>query len=174
MKLLREYIRESLMYHSTAPDNVSAIQLAGLQIGRESAHTAAGSWADDHYNTRPIYVSVERGKYTGQPLEVDTSGLTLVADLPTLVDSGANVEEEVLWWDEGAEPPALVPFLEMGEIQIFDLLNDPDVIQAAINTTGTAAVLEDIPPDRIRISEVREYIRALLTEAARQPEDFRR
>ena len=82
VKLLREYIRESLMYHSTAPDNVSAIQQAGLQTGRESVHTAAGSWADDHYNTRPIYVSVERGKYAGQSLEVDTSGLTLVADLP--------------------------------------------------------------------------------------------
>ena len=79
---LREYIRESLMYHSTAPDNVSAIQQAGLQTGRESVHTAAGSWADDHYNTRPIYVSVERGKYAGQPLEIDTSGLALVADLP--------------------------------------------------------------------------------------------
>jgi hypothetical protein len=38
----------------------------------------------------------------------------------------------------------------MGEIEIFDLLNEPDVIKAAIRTTGTAAVLDNIPPDKIR------------------------
>jgi hypothetical protein len=76
--------------------------------------------------------------------------LNLVADLPSLVDYGANVEEELLWWEEGEEPPELEPYLNMGEIEIFDLMNEPDVIKAAIRTTGTAAVLDDIPPDKIR------------------------
>jgi len=30
------------------------------------------------------------------------------------------------------------------------LLNDPEVIQAAINTTGTAVVLSDIPAENIK------------------------
>ena len=49
----------------------------------------------------------------------------------------------------GEEPEALEPYLDNGEIQIFDLLNDPEVIQAAINTTGTAVVLKDIPAENI-------------------------
>ena len=137
------------MYHSTSPENVEAILSQGLQAGRESAHTQAGAWADEHYGSRPIYLSVEQGKYEGVPLAVNTAGMPLLADLPTLVDNGANVEDEALWWNEGEEPPALEPYLDNGEIQIFDLLNDPEVIQAAINTTGTAVVLKDISPEQI-------------------------
>ena len=132
------------MYHSTSPENAEAILSQGLEVGRESSHTQAGAWADEHYGTRPIYLSTEKGKYEGVPLAVNTAGVTLVADLPTLVDYGANVEEEILWWNEGEEPEALEPYLENGELQIFDLLNDTEVIQAAITTTGTAAALENI------------------------------
>ena len=155
MKLLleqwREYIiQEGVMYHSTDPSNIESIRQTGLEMGRESTHTQAGSWADEYYGTRPVYLSTQEGKYEGATLAIDTSGFNLVADLPSLVDYGANVEEEALWWEEGEEPPELEPYLNMGEIEIFDLLNEPDVIKAAIRTTGTAAVLDDIPPDRIR------------------------
>jgi hypothetical protein len=145
----RKFLNERVMYHSTSPENVEAILSQGLEAGRESAHTQAGSWADEHYGTRPIYLSAEQGKYEGVPLAVNTAGVTLLADLPTLVDYGANVEEETLWWNPGEEPEGLEPYLEDGEIQIFDLLNDPEVIQAAISTTGTAAVLSDISADNI-------------------------
>jgi hypothetical protein len=142
MKLIienwREYIiQEGIMYHSTDPSNIESIR-------------QAGSWADEYYGTRPVYLSRQEGKYEGESLAIDTSGLNLVADLPSLVDYGANVEEELLWWEEGEEPPELEPYLNMGEIEIFDLMNEPDVIKAAIRTTGTAAVLDDIPPDKIR------------------------
>ena len=151
-KLLTEWrkvLNERIMYHSTSPENTEAILSQGLEVGRESSHTQAGAWADEHYGTRPIYLSTEKGKYEGVPLSVNTAKLTLVADLPTLVDHGANVEEEILWWNEGEEPEALEPYLDNGELQIFDLLNDSEVIQAAINTTGTAAALESIPPENI-------------------------
>ena len=146
----RKFLNERIMYHSTSPENAEAILSQGLKVGRESAHTQAGSWADEHYGTRPIYLSVEKGKYEGVPLAVNTAGMPLLADLPTLVDYGANVEEEILWWNEGEEPQELEPYLDNGEIQIFDLLNDPEVIQAAINTTGTAVVLKDIPAENIK------------------------
>ena len=145
----RKFLNERIMYHSTSPENAEAILSQGLKVGRESAHTQAGSWADEHYGTRPFYLSAEEGKYEGVPLTVNSGGMTLLADLPTLVDYGANVEEETLWWNPGEEPEDLEPYLEDGEIQIFDLLNDPEVIQAAINTTGTAAVLKDIPAENI-------------------------
>tara|TARA_Y100001973_G_C5201832_1_gene338392 strand:+ start:2290 stop:2781 length:492 start_codon:yes stop_codon:yes gene_type:complete len=145
----RKFLNERIMYHSTSPENVEVVLSQGLETGRESAHTQEGSWADEHYGTRPIYLSVEQGTYEGVPLTVNTAGMTLLADLPTLVDYGANVEEETLWWNPGEEPEPLEPYLEDGEIQIFDLINDPEVIQAAINTTGTAAVLSDIPADNI-------------------------
>lgn len=145
----RKFLNERVMYHSTSPENVEAILSQGLEAGRESAHTQAGAWADEHYGTRPIYLSAEQGKYEGVPLTVNTAGMTLRADLPTLVDYGANVEEEILWWNEGEEPEALEPYLDNGELQIYDLLNDPEVIRAAINTTGTAVVLDDIPAENI-------------------------
>ena len=155
MKLIfenwRKYVKqEGVMYHSTDPSNIENIRQTGLETGRESAHTQAGSWADEHYGTRPIYLSRQEDKYEGASLVIDISDLNLVADLPSLVDYGANVEEELLWWAEGEEPPELEPYLNMGEIEIFDLINEPDVIKAAIRTTGTAAVLDDISPERIR------------------------
>ena len=145
----RKFLNERIMYHSTSPENAEAILSQGLEVGRESSHTQAGAWADEHYGTRPIYLSAEKGKYEGVTLAVNTAKVTLVADLPTLVDHGANVEEETLWWNEGEAPEALESYLENGEIQIFDLLNDSGAIQAAINTTGTAAALENIPPENI-------------------------
>ena len=165
-EVLREYIRESLMYHSTDPKNIDAIQQAGLQIGRESVHTTAGAWADEFYGTRPVYVSVQKGKYEGQPLAIDTSGLDLVADLPGLVDTGAYQEEEGMYWDEGAEPPEMLDFVDDGGMVYFDDLLSPGhpIAMAAIELTGTAAVLEDIPPERIQLESFRKYIRALLKE----------
>jgi hypothetical protein len=149
----RKFLNERIMYHSTSPENAKAILAQGLEVGRSSAHTQAGEWADEHYGTRPIYLSTKKGKYEGVPLAVNTAKVTLVADLPTLVDHGANVEEETLWWNEGEAPEALKPYLENGEIQIYDLLKDSGVIQAAINTTGTAAALENIPPENISKKE---------------------
>ena len=88
-KLLTEwkkFLNERIMYHSTSPENAEAILSQGLEVGRESSHTQAGAWADEHYGTRPIYLSTEKGKYEGVPLAVNTAKVSLVADLPTLVD----------------------------------------------------------------------------------------
>jgi len=143
------------MYHSTDPKNAAAIQQSGLEVGRESVHTTGGEWADKHYGTRPVYVSVQKGKYEGKPLAVDTSGLDMVADLPSLVDTGAYIEEEGMWWDEGSEPEDVLNFIdENGMIYYEDLVSPGHpVAQAAISATGTAAVLENIPPERIQIME---------------------
>ena len=110
---LKRIIKEETMYHSTDPKNAAAIQQSGLEVGRESAHTTGGEWADEYYGTRPVYVSVQKGTYEGKPLAIDTSGLDMVADLPGLVDTGAYIEEEGVWWDEGSEPEDILNFAEL-------------------------------------------------------------
>jgi len=154
------------MYHATDPANVNSIQQSGLEVGRESAHTMGGAWADEYYGTRPVYVSVQKGKYEGTPFEIDTAGLAVVADLPSLVDTGAYQEEEGMYWDEGSEPQQMLDIVDEDGMVYFDELLSPGsaAAQAAISVTGTAAVLEDIPPELIQLSELRSYIRALLKE----------
>ena len=157
---LRKIIRESLiseqvMWHSTAPENVEGILSQGLLVGRESAQTMGGEWADEFYGTRPIYLSAQKGKYEGQPLAVNTSGLSLVADLPTLVDTGAYQEEEGMYWDEGAEPAQMIDIVDEDGMVYFDELLSPGsaAAQAAIDLTGTAAVVQDIPSKSISTEE---------------------
>ncbi len=157
---LRRLIRESLiseqvMWHSTAPENVEDIMSKGLQPGRESANTMAGSWADEFYGQRPIYLSVEKGKYEGTPLAVNAAKLDLVADLPTLVDTGAYQEEEGMYWDEGEEPQQMLDIIDEDGMVYYDDLLSPGsaAAQAAIEITGTAAVIDGVPPESIALED---------------------
>ncbi len=77
--------------------------------------------------------------------------LLLVADLPTLI-YGANVEESFAFCTGRTRRTRLEPFLFgiNGEIQIFDLLNDSEVIQAAINTLAPSALQNILPKTFLR------------------------
>lgn len=177
---LRRVLKEEVAYHSTDPANVPRIQHAGLLTGQESAHTTGGAWADEHYGTRPIYISMQKGKYEGQPLAIDIAGLALVADLPGLIDTGAMIEEEGIYWDFGEEPQAFMNLVDEDGMIYFEDLVDPShpASQVAIELTGTAAVLENIPPDRIQLIEskkmkitkrrLRRIIREEVTRLSRQ------
>jgi len=170
---LRRMLKEEVAYHSTDPKNVPRIQQDGLLTGQESAHTTGGAWADEHYGTRPIYISMQKGKYEGQPLALDVSGLEVVADLPGLVDAGAMIEEEGLYWDLGEEPQGLEGLVDDDGMIYFEDLVDPShpASQFAIELTGTAAVLENIPPDRIQLIEskkmkvTKRQLRRIIREA---------
>ena len=148
-------ISEQVMWHSTAPEHVENILSNGLQTGMKSANTIGGAWADEFYGTRPIYLSLERGKYEGAPLAIDVSGLELVADLPTLVDTGAYQEEEGMYWDEGSEPQQMVDIIDEDGMVYFDELLSPGsaAAKAAIELTGTAAVVQNIPSKNISEEE---------------------
>ena len=155
MKLTKNRLRESIMYHSTSPENINNIQQYGLEVGSKSAFTIGGAWADEYYGTRPIYISMQKGKYEGQPLAIDVSGMGLVADLPGLVDIGAIIEEEGVYWNEGSEPQEVMNLVDEDGMLYFEDLLDPNhpASHAAIELTGTAASLESIPPSRIKITE---------------------
>jgi hypothetical protein len=84
-------------------------------------------------------------------IAVDARGLALVADLPSLCDTGGHVDEGVMWWKEGREPAGLLPYLDAdGGIEI-EYLVDPtaDACRAAIGVTLTAACLSGIAAHRL-------------------------
>ena len=167
MKLLLEnwnnFLNEAaqtVMYHSTPEENVEAILADGLKVGGgQSVYTGQhAQWADRQYDTRPIFLSAETGQYEGVPLKVDVTGLVLVADIASVSDLGtappsmsASFKDGlVLKWSRGTEPEELAGVLDNRGIAIKKML-DPgsEEAVAAIAATGTAAVLENIPAERI-------------------------
>lgn len=143
-------------FHVTRPERVEKILREGLKLGSERNLTDAGEWADRVYGNRPVYLAREPWISGGVVFEVDASGFAVTADLPSLVsDAHAYLDEtsgEVeLWWEEGEEPDELLPYLFSGSIAAQLLVQDPELAQAAISVTGTAACLQSIPPERLRI-----------------------
>ena len=140
-------------YHRTLKQNAEKIKEQGLKVNQSSNLTTGGDWSFEHYGVKPVFISLEYDKFSTEGdvvLTVDITGLDVVADLPSLVDHGAIVEEDHLWWEEGQEPKELEIFLEDGAVYIEDLLvPDSNVANAAISLTKTLAVLEDIEPNRI-------------------------
>lgn len=135
----------NVVYHSTDPKFVDIILREGLKIGRSMNYTKSGVWAQEFYGTNPIYVSLIPDKYEGVVFEVDVTGYRLYADLPSLVDMGAYIEEDgTIWWE--VSPPG---FDE--EYTMEDILEDVRLSEKCINLTDTAAILENIPVDRLKL-----------------------
>ena len=174
MKLLfenwRQYLKENIgreiWYHLTKLDRAELIEKEGLKINQEVCLTTeTGKWAKEYYGMCPIYLSLEpyikREELPEWDLEnaalfeVDVTNTPLVADLQMLIDKGAIVDQDLeqLWWEENEEPEMLKGFLDDGAIEISRLLNDPDIIDAAIQTTKTAAIIEDVSPEQIKRSD---------------------
>tara|TARA_R110000824_G_scaffold159_1_gene574 strand:+ start:114 stop:623 length:510 start_codon:yes stop_codon:yes gene_type:complete len=167
MKLLfenwRGYLSEdgkTIFYHSTPPWQAEEVEAKGLKTGSEGiGFSIAGTWADKIYGTRPVYLSTKPGfggdrEYEGTILEIDTTGLQLYPDLPTLVDFGAYVEEEEgMYWEYGTEPKEMKPFVDGDGMIYFEDLLTPGhpVANAVMKLTGTAVSLKDISSDRIKI-----------------------
>jgi len=145
------------MYHSTAPNRVNSILVNGLRTGEEVNLTEGGSWAHLVYKTNPIFVSSQPNKFAGVPLQVDVSGLKLYADLPSIVDeTHAMIDDNMVgfWWEENDEEnltEALRKYInEDGELSFYDILNNEFLSKLLINITQTAAILQNISPDRIQ------------------------
>jgi len=148
-------------FHTTIKEKVPVILEQGLRTDPgQYEMTQTGSWAEEFYSVWPIFVS--REPWSNEPgeefLELDLRGLSLVADLPSLVDHGAYIDEGTMWWESGQEPEALKPYLEDGALGISMLLQPgSEASRAAIQTTETAAVIENISPERIRRARIEKY-----------------
>jgi len=143
------------MYHNTSPDLIEKILEEGLKIGMEISPIYAAHWVLDIYGTNPIYLSIKPERWSGDVLlQVNVQNVSLVADLPTLLNYGAYLSEDFggFYWEE-AEPKELIPFIDEDGYLSFDglLIPDSSTVNAAIELTGTAATLKDIPPERITL-----------------------
>ena len=145
------------MIHRTSSERINQILRNGLMTDMGLNMTDCGVWSHVWYGKNPIFLANPNARFLedmpGGEFEVivDVTGLDLVADLPSLCDIGGHVDDGIIWWKEGREPPELLPFLdEDGGIEIEYLIDSgTDVCRAAIAVTRTAACLSHIPPDRI-------------------------
>ena len=155
----KRFLNERMMYHATLqPSSAESIEANGLRTGsKEVGFTKAGDWAKDVYGVQPVYLSMKPSegggrRYEGITFEVDVSGLTLYPDLPALVDYGAYVEEDGVYWEDEQIPPEMEGVIDEDGFVSFDELLTPDspAANAAIGLTGTAVSLENIEPEKLR------------------------
>ena len=165
MKLLLEswkhYINENtnkIWYHTTSPAYVDSIMKHGLKVDSQFNKSLSSQfYVKEIYGLNPIYVSKEEGRYkNGVILAVDVSGLPLITDIPTLIsDYYAQLGESLdhIWFEEDYTPFELFDFVDRNGAIYFEDLLDPNsrVTKAMIDLTGTAAIMQNIPPERIKV-----------------------
>lgn len=163
MKNYNTFLNKKIMYHVTNKKNIDSILNKGLLINQDYYMTEGGTWSTEVYGCNPIFLSKYPDKTNNQDLltaddvifEVDVTDLDLIADLPSLIDHGAYISDDCLYWMEGEEPEELIDFLdEDGQLYFEDLLNpDSILITEVINLTGSAAYNKNIDKKRIKLYE---------------------
>lgn len=153
------------MYHLTLRRSLPAILREGLVGGRPTLFADQTTPAEllRIYGAIPVFLSrtpwMEHRNYDllaeyGNPadfalFEVDVTGLVLVADIMSLVDLGAQLGEDHLWFEERDTP--LAPFEVKEAIPLTPLVHPGPVARAAIAWSGAAACLTVIAPERLRL-----------------------
>jgi len=155
--------------HVTKDQLVDDVLRDGLRIGMPPDLTSECAWALRHYGNNPVFLcrldsdfydGMSRFGYYGvRPhVDVDTGVLDIVADLAALIDHGGGYEADRgrIRWRNGREPPAMTLFLDRrSSVAISRLLDPTDpACCAAIELTGTAACMGDIPPNRLSLRTV--------------------
>lgn len=162
--LVLESKGRSSWYHTTTKDNLKKIQKEGLKIDSAPNFSMASlKYMNNIYGMVPIFLAKTSKPYIQNDpnaivLEVDTSGLELVADVPTLASHfGAYIEEDHIWFEQDNKRAPRWGRQEES-IPYEDLIHG-DFREIAIKTTGTCAVMQNISVDRIKvlIEETQEY-----------------
>jgi hypothetical protein len=147
----------TIMYHNTPANLVPQILKEGLKINSPYIKSQASQWfIPKIYKMNPIFLTLQPQKFKEEgdiTLAINTTGLKLVADIPSLTNYGAYYsEDEGMWFKTGTTPPELIDLEdEEGMIYYWDLL-DPDgkTAETSIQFTQTAACMSDISPERIK------------------------
>lgn len=162
------------MYHATRATSIDRILSEGLLPWRPYGEgfmkisAGVGAWHDLIYGLPPVFLFTTPetpGNYslgyddeTPVWLQVDTHGLTLVADLWQLRETTeAVICDQGLWWDSPVTfrpdpeqvPEPLKPFQENGLVSYQKLMNE--AAEAAIQTSKSAAVLSTIDHSKIQL-----------------------
>lgn len=149
-------------YHTTSEKNLERIKKEGLKInpGIVGKSYESLNWMKDVYGMIPVFLSKNPGHYKrGVVLKINTKGLPLVADVPSLTDWGAQLVEDGdrLFFDEEDTPEELWDYVDpsTGEILYSDLVNPNNpATKAVIELTDTVAVMENIEPWRIEVTDL--------------------
>lgn len=146
-------------YHYTTVDRLKSIQQNGLKINQDIQNTINNNeWMYKAYKMAPIFMGINPQKQYGprtptgaKPvnwvlLKINVKGLNIAADLGTLIDHGAYVEDDGFWFKNK-------PSYLNGDDFTFDELEGSDKLdlQRVITNTKTFVVLQDIPVDRIKV-----------------------
>jgi hypothetical protein len=148
-------LEDGIWYHTTSKYNAENILKEGLKINQKPTYSQASlSYMKDAYGVVPIFLAKSPEPYDddsdGVVLAVDVAGLKLAADIPTLASHfGAYLDEDGVYFEEG-EDRVPSEFAEEEHIS-FDDLVDGWATPIAIESTGTAAVLKNIPSDRVSL-----------------------
>ena len=145
-------------YHSTSEENVPNIISEGLSINKPFSKKTEGanSVIDSLYPVRPVFLSLKPGVFQFENDATLRAGSldprNIVADIPRLIDMGAHLEEDEIWWEEYQEPEILKPYLVDGALSISELLTPGSAGSlAAIKASGTFAYLSGIHPSNISL-----------------------
>lgn len=153
-KSLNESLNDKIVYHTTSISRVESIMKNGLIVNSNPNYsTGSLAYMSEIYGMVPIFVSTIKAPYADDEgvviLEINASGLELVADVPSLVDHGAHIDPDGIWFS-GRN---IIDPISDPDLITFDELFDPysEYCERAIEITGTAAILENISPERITI-----------------------
>ncbi|MDO8660419.1 MAG: hypothetical protein Q7K43_00880 [Candidatus Woesearchaeota archaeon] len=148
------------LYHLTSRRNVEQILKTGLKINSENALTtqAFEPWMRTMYKSvKPIFLMTDTQvlmkKYNYDRkfdviLRID-GPINIVADIPSLMDYGAHVEEHSIWFEDA--PAELQEYLQGEEIYFDELFEDDGIIKACMKITKSCACVNDIPAQYVRV-----------------------
>lgn len=168
MKLLlesfREYAQELLkekdlssnkiMYHWTRKSNLESIQKNGLKINQPSEYLIAREEMQKIYDCIPICLSTNKSDFYGGEgfvlLEINVAGINLLPDIFSMIDKGAYIEEDHLWFERVPKALKSVDWYD-GTFYYNDLFSEQHLIEASIKLTETVCITENIEPSRINV-----------------------
>lgn len=153
------------LYHLTRRSLVAQIGREGLRAGPRlfSGGDHTDSELDRIYGSRPVFLSSEPwvsgdtwsdigsaslATHELALFAVNVTGLRLLADVMSLIDKGAYLEEGSLWFEQRDHP--LLSWEDDGEISYELVRTDLALGVAALTWTGTVACLDPIIPSRLR------------------------
>ena len=150
---------QNIMYHNTSAALVNQILKEGLKINSPYVKSQASQWfIPDIYKMNPIFLSSrpdifkEKGDIT---LTINISGLSIVTDIPSLTGFGAYYSDlgDGIYFETGKTPKQLKDFEDEEGMLDYSELLDPhsELTRTCIKLTKTAACMENIEPNRIKL-----------------------
>ena len=155
-KISQNFNVASVVYHNTSVSNLESILENGLLINKDyNKSQKSQDFIKDIYGLNPIFVSLDPNKFKEEndvTLKINTSGIDLVADIPSLyVEAGGYYNNEMRWMYFEDSPESLKQYLKEDNVALYeDLLfpHDP-LTNECIKLTRSAAVMENIKPEYI-------------------------